>query len=89
MGVLVGGILFVASMILFRILFFVLIAGLIFKAFSRHKMRKYAQRHFYEMNHEEVYEPSAQRQDYAWASAQQHKNPFHRNEDAPRPIFID
>lgn len=89
MGVLVGGVLFVASMILFRVLFFLLIGGLIFKAFSRHKMRRYAQNRFYEASNEEVYEPFHQSQAYSWASAQQHRNPFHRNEEAPRPIIIE
>ncbi len=90
MGVLVGGVLFVASMILFRVLFFLLIAGLIVKAFSRHKMRRYAQNRFYQAsNEEDVYEPFHQNPAYAWASAQQHRNPFHRNEEAPRPIIID
>ena len=93
MGILVGAGLFVVSFIMLKVLFFALIAALIFKVFSRGRRTwHFQQRHFAQqfqyVGEEEGY--THFRQPRGAYGANMHRNRhFEEREAEVRPIIID
>lgn len=91
-GILVGGIMFVASFVLIRVLFFALIAAAIYKIFARRRMGGgfgygFAER--VRSMSEEEFEQFKNRRQYGWGGHHRYSHFEQREEQEVRPINID